>query len=904
MQLTPGTRVGVYEVIALIGAGGMGEVYRARDTRLGRDVALKILTGAATGDPERQARFEREARAVAALSHPNIVAIYSFGIENGLAYAAIEWLEGRTLRQELAHGSLPVRRVLDLGAQIALGLAAAHDKGVIHRDLKPENIFITPEGLVKLLDFGLARIASDSFPTLTPETGAPLETGAGVLLGSAGYMSPEQVSGSSADSRSDVFSLGVVLFEMLTGHCAFRRDSVVETWNATLKDGAPPITTFTSGVPDSLERIVMRCLEKSPAERFQSARDLAFALSQLTALSSIVPAAEAGFSPNAVKDRWWPAAAATLILGVVLFGASLIHHSSTAAPRQESVVTFTIPAPPDTTLANVPARMLAISPNGDRVVFAVTKDGRRELWVRYLASTKAEPLSGTEDATDPFWSPDGQHIGFFADSKLKRVSVDAATSMVLCDAPLEARGGTWSEQGQILFADDYGGLSRVAASGGVKTRVTIPVEGPKPQTDSWPQFLPDGQRFLYLRQEGPGIGVGATAYVGTLGGASSRELLSGVSNALFVAPNRILFTDATGINVQQVDFDRGRMTGEITEYSADVDRHLGHLALSVSRSGTLAYVAASSRDSRLVWVDRNGHEAAVAAAADGWRDVALSPDGSHVAVQRIVPDANDIWTIDLARGVSSRFTFSPDVDDDPVWSPDGTAIAFSSVQDGIPGIYQKHVSGAEDVELLLTNHMSVHPTAWSPDGRFLLFDQTDPKSGSDIWVLPLQGDHTPHAYLATPFSESDAQFSPDGQWVAYSSDESGHQEVYVQRFPDNRDKVQVSTRGGVFPRWAPDGHELYFLSIDRLLMAAQIRPTKPLQVGSPTRLFNTSIDLGANRYAPSRDGKRFLLSVGVAERSGAQIVVVLNWADHLSDIDRERESRARLDTTSDIPRRQ
>jgi eukaryotic-like serine/threonine-protein kinase len=892
MQFTPGTRVGVYEVISLIAIGGMGEVYRARDTTLGRDVALKILTKTAIGDPERQARFEREARAVAALSHSNIVSIYGFGIDNGIAYAAIEWLEGRTLRDELAHGPLPLRRVLDLGAQIALGLAAAHDKGIFHRDIKPENVFITPEGLVKLLDFGLATIASDARVGISSETGTGLITGAGVLLGTVGYMSPEQVSGLALDQRSDVFSLGVVLFEMLTRHLPFQRASAVETWNATLKEGPPPITAFTSGVPFPLERIVMRCLEKSPAERFQSARDLAFALSEADAPSGISTAVATTVPELTVKDRWWFVAAVALLVGLWLLVVLLPGYQSAETRREQPLVTFTIPPPPDTTLADVPSRMLAISPNGDRLVFAVTKGGHRELWIRELASTKAEPLAGTEDASEPFWSPDGQDIGFFAESKLKRVGVTGTTPMTLCDAPLEARGGTWSDEGAIVFADAYGGLSQVAATGGVPRRVTIPAEAAKYQSDSWPQFLPDGRRFIYLRQQNPGIEAGGTAYLGTLAGGRPRELVFGVFNALFVVPDHILFTNATGITVQRVDFDRGQTAGEIRELSLDADRHLGHAAISVSRNGTLAYAAAGSRNTRLVWVDRNGHEAGVVATVDGWRDVALSPEGSRVAVQRIVHDANDIWTIDLARNVPSRFTFSPDVDDDPVWSPDGKSIAFSSVRDGVPGIYRQHVSAAEDAELLFTNHTSIHPTAWSPDGRFLLFEQIEPISASNIWVLPLEGDRTPHPYLATRFSESDAHFSPDGKWVAYGSDESGRQEVYVQRFPDPRDKVQISMRGGVSPRWAPDGHELYFLSIDRQLMAVQMSLTNRLQVGSPTHLFDTSVGLGANRYVPSHDGRRFLLSVDMAHSSGAQIVVVLNWADHLDNI-RQRTSETR-----------
>jgi len=884
MTLSPGSRVGDYEVIAHVATGGMGEVYRARDTKLDRTVALKILTETAIGNPERQARFAREARAVAALSHPNIVAIYNFGIASGVAYAVIEWLEGQTLRHALADGRVPVSRVLDVGAQIARGLAAAHDKGIIHRDVKPENVFITPEGLVKVLDFGLARIALDVRAGSTAETGAPgLMTEAGVLLGTIGYMSPEQVSRATVDHRSDIFSLGVVLYEMLTGHFAFRRDSSADTWTATLKEGPPPIATFTPNVPVSLERIVMRCLEKSPVERFQSARDLAFALSQVATSDSQSPVPLTPSPRQALKNRWGVAAAAALVFGLVLPGVILPRYWSGAAPREEPLVTFTIAPPADTTLANVPSSMLAISPDGNRLVFAVTKGGRRELWMRALASTKAEPLAGTEDATEPFWSPDGQHLGFFAESRLKRVGVDGTAPVTLCDAPRDARGGTWSDEGHIVFADAYGGLSRVAATGGVPTRMTVPPGAPKRQTDSWPQFLPDGRRFLYLRQEGPGIGGGATAYLGTSAGTDPRTLLSGVFNALFVAPDRLLFTDANGIKLQRVDLDSGRMIGEIQEISADADRHLGHAALSVSRTGTLAYVASGSGNHRLIWVDRDGHEAGVVAAVDGWRDVALSPDGSRVAVQRIVPDANDIWTIDLARGVPSRFTFSPDVDDDPVWSPDGNTLAFSSVQEAIPGIYQKHVSGTGNAELLFTNDRSIRPTSWSPDGRFLLFEQTDAASASDVWVLSLEGDLTPHAYLATPFSESDAHFSRDGQWVAYTSDESGRPEVYVQRFPDARDKVQISTRGGVSPRWGADGHELSFLSIDRQLMAVQIKPTNPLQVGPPTRLFDAPVGLGENRYAPSPDGKHFLLSAPLSESSAAQIVVVLNWAGQLAN---------------------
>jgi len=574
-------------------------------------------------------------------------------------------------------------------------------------------------------------------------------------------------------------------------------------------------------------------------------------------------------------------AVSIIVGGLVVVGVTGLGYRA-APPNPQQLISFTIAPSAGTTLANVPSKMVAISPDGDRIAFAVTRAGHRELWIRHIASTRVESVPGTEDASEPFWSPDGQHIGFFADSKLKRVGVDGTTLVTLCDAPLEARGATWNGEGTIVFSDAYGGLSRVAATGGVPIRVTKPERGRTQDTDSWPQFLPDGHQFLYLRQGGPSRAVGATVYLGRLDGAAARPLLAGVFNALFVPPTALAFADVDAIKVQRVDLDHGRMVGEIEALPLEVDRHLGHAALAISRSGTLVYALAGARDNRLVWVDRHGRETQTVASADGWRDIALSLRGLHVAVQRIVPDANDLWTIDLVRGVPSRFTFSPDVDNDPVWSPDGTTIAFSSTRDDVPGIYQKPASGPGDDTLLFTNHAPVHPSAWSPDGRFLLFEQTSAASASDIWVLPVHGDHSPHPYLATSFSEEDGCFSPNGKWVAYTSDESGRNEVYVQSFPDPHEKLQISSGGGVSPRWAPSGRELYFLSIDRRLMAVNVTLKNSLQAATPTPLFNTSVDLGANRYAPDYDGRRFLLNVGAAESSAAPLVVVLNWAAHLT----------------------
>jgi eukaryotic-like serine/threonine-protein kinase len=890
MQFAAGFRIGIYEVIAPIAAGGMGEVYRARDTRLGREVAIKVLSHHADDDPDRRQRFEQEARAVAALSHPNILAIYSFGDEGGIAYAAMELLDGLTVRDELAHGPMPPRRVIDLGAQMALGLGAAHDKGIVHRDVKPENIFVTSDGQVKLLDFGLARtVSGPDVDTLAPDANTrEAITRPGVLMGTFGHMAPEQITGMRVDERTDIFALGTVLYEMLTGQRPFRGETRAKILEATLNDDPSPIATITPGAPPVLARIVMRCLEKAPGERFRDARDLAFALSASGASTAAYLSDARATRDDDERSKpgraWFAGAwrrrgivtgliAAALIVGALVDRLSPMPAATTPSPR----VTFTIDSPPGTMFADVPEKMLALSADGARLVFAVERDGQRELWVRALDAPTPMPLAGTAGASEPFWSPDGQSIGFFADSKLKRIDVDGSSLQELCDAPFAPRGAAWNADDIILFADARGGLSRVSASGGSPTRVTMPESG-HGAIDGWPQFLPDGRRFLFLRQASASTEMGATAYLASLDRAAATQVRSGLFNAQLVSPDLLLFVDAMAVKVQRIDLDRGQLVGDVDEIPADVTRHLGRAAITASQNGTLAYASGSSRDSRVVWVDRTGRETGVVASGPGWRDVALSPDGSRLAAQRIQSGSNDLWTIDLTRGVPSRFTFSPDADDDPVWSPDGHTIAYSSLHDGVPGVYRKSVDGGSE-ELLFSSRTPVHPTTWSPDGRVVLFDQIDPVTASDVWVLPAQGGQ-PRAYLHSEFSESDAHVSPDGRWLAYVSDESGRNEVYVQRFPEPGQKIQVTTDGGDSPRWAPEGGALYFLSVDRRLMSAPIQ-MNPLRVGEPVSLFATSVGLGTNRYAVTRDGRHFVLSLGTAKANAAPLVVVLGWMRQL-----------------------
>jgi Tol biopolymer transport system component len=863
----------------------MGEVYRARDPRLGRDVAVKVLPAAFSADPERLHRFEQEARAAAALNHPNILAVYDIGQHDGAPYMVSELLEGETLRERLNGGALPVRKAVEHAIQMAHGLAAAHEKGITHRDLKPENVFVTADGRVKILDFGLAKLvqgepsaaAVSALPTTPPNTQT------GLVLGTIGYMSPEQVRGLPADHRSDIFAFGTILYEMLSGHRAFRGETTADTMTAILKENPPDLPVVDRHISPALERIADRCLEKSPAARFQSAGDLAFALEGLSsqseaAASTTVIARRKGLLSNA-RVAWTLLATAGLAIAAMSIPAILYLRERPAA-NPEVRLELTTPA------TRQPLHF-AISPDGRRLVFVASGEGVQRLWQRPLDAVTALPLEGTEGAEYPFWSPDSRAIGFFSAGKLKRVDITGGPPQIVADTP-NGRGGAWNRDGTILFAPtNASGLVRVPASGGEFQPVTK-LAPPRQGSHRWPQFLPDGRRFLFFVQGNP---EGQGIYLGSLDSTDTTRLTSAEGAGAYTEPGALVFQQQNALVVRGFDVAGSRLTGDPVTIADRVSYDAGfNLAgFSVSAVGRLAYRAGGSERRQLTWFDRTGKVVGVAGEPDTNNLVtnALSRDGRRIAVMRTVQSNQDIWMIDVLRGGATRFTFDPALDAFGVWSPDGTRIAFESNRNGSLDLFLKPSSGAGAEELVLASPSTKIPTDWSLDGRFLLYQNADPKTGWDLVALPMIGDRKPIVVVSTPFEERGGQFSPDGRWVAYQSNESGRFEINVQPFPGPGGKWQVSTAGGTDARWGPDGKELFFLAPDLKLMAVPVRVSdSTFDAGSPAALFfQTRIVVGgaadqAAQYAVSRDG-RFLFNVPDDTSTVAPITLVLNWTPGL-----------------------
>jgi serine/threonine protein kinase/Tol biopolymer transport system component len=861
--VTPGARVGVYEIVGLLGKGGMGEVYRARDPRLHRDVAIKVLPSETT-DADRMARFEQEARAAAALNHPNILAVYDVGRHEGVPYIVSELLEGETLRTRVSGGQLSVRKVVEYATRVAEGLAAAHDKGIIHRDLKPENIFITADDRVKILDFGLAKLKHG------PQWALPT-TQAGVVLGTISYMSPEQLRGLAADHRSDIFSFGVVLFELLSGRRPFQRDTPIDTMNAIREDD-PPDLPVERRVPPALARIVSRCLEKNPAARFKSADDLGFALDAL----SIPSGASAVIAPPARFTR----ARALRLVGAVaaliaVAGIGLWFGGSQAPPARDTV-RFQIPAP-----GVVPAKTFTLSPDGRHLAFIAENGGADQLFVRQMDSLEARPLAGTSDATYPFWSPDGTQIGFFAQGKLKKIAAAGGPVQTLCDAA-SGRGATWNANGDILFsAGPTSAILRVAAAGGTPVPVTKLLD--RASGHRFPAFLPDGVHFLYnVGADKPEM---AGVYLASLDGATTVRLLPGETNALYVpaddgSSGYLLYRRDSTLMAQPFDSKTLQFAGElipIAEY-VPTSQNDGFGAFSASGTGTLAYrTRGPAPDQQLIWVERAGKRVGAAVGASG-QTSALSPDQRTVAITKGTQGQVDIWLQDVRRDVITRFTFRAGISRNPVWIAEGNRVAFAFQAAGAysSDIFIKPAAGGAE-ELLLRGGVNAYPMDSSADGRWLLFQQQDEKTGLDLLLLPLDGDRKPTPYLQTPFNEGNGRFapgSPSPKWVAYESDESGQKQIYVQSIPAGV-KYQISTAGGIHPRWRGDGKELFYLSMDRKLMAVQLALGATVESGTPRELFPSA---GVTEYNVAADGQRFLLNVNAEEQgAAAPVTVVLGW---------------------------
>ena len=882
MPLTPGSSLGPYVIRSLLGSGGMAEVYLAHDTKLDRDVALKLLPAELADDSDRLRRFELEARSASALNHPAIVAVYDLGQAESQPYISMELVDGQTLRQILQAGPMQPRRALQIAAPIADGLAKAHEAGIVHRDLKPENLMVSHDGFAKIVDFGLAKLVGDADARAAPQTMTATGTRAGNVMGTVGYMSPEQASGGTADNRSDQFSFGLVLYEMLTGQRAFNRPTAVETLSAIIRDDPPPVGQLNPSVPAPVRWIVDRCLAKTPSDRYGStrdlARDLASARDYFSELTSSAAAAVLAVPP-AVPVRRRELVAWVLVATLVLAAVGLMVRRIADPPAEAGrPVRFTIAPPQNVTFnSGIGTPPFAVSPDGHHLVFAgLGTDGRRGLWLHSFDSLVSRPLPGTEGAFGPFWSPDSLTVGFFAQNRLKRVAISGGDVAIICEAR-NGGGATWNRDGDIVFAPAIDtALLRVAATGGTPTPVTVldPARGEGAHIG--PMFLPDGRHFLF------GIIGGDTAgtYVASLDSAGRKRLSLEESVHGFSSPDFLFFMRDRTIMAQRLDLNRFELTGEPIRVAEGVDRVGPAAAFAVSANGSLVYWAGSRAITQPTWFHRDGTAAGTLGPPAGYLNVALSLDGQQLAVDRFDTDPA-IWIMDVARGTATRATFSAvsQYVSTPVWSPDAGAFAFAASRNTAPNLFLKRIgTPGEDEQLFRATHQSF-PQSWSRDGRYISYVTIDPKTGADIWLLPMTGDRKPTVFLQTPFYEAHSRISPDGRWMAYSSNESGKQGVYVTRFPEPGLTWQVSTNGGGFPVWRRDGRELFYRAPDGKIMAVPVAPRSDFAAGAPIPLFQPRAALGGlgvgTFYDVAPDG-RFLVNIFV-ERTSPPATVVMNW---------------------------
>jgi len=888
MAIATGTRLGRYEIRSKIGEGGMGEVYLARDTQIGRDVAIKMLPSGLAADTARLRRFEQEASAAGALNHPNILIIHHVDTYDGAPYIVSELLEGETLRHRMSGAGLAQRRAIDYATQIARGLAAAHEKGIVHRDLKPDNIFITKDGRVKILDFGIAKLTQpEGNHSQTEIPTRRIDTNPGVVMGTVGYMSPEQVKGREVDHRSDIFSFGAILYEMLSGRRAFQGESAAETMSAILKEDPPDLSQTNQNISPALERLVNRCLEKDPPARFHSASDLAFALEALSgsnAASGETVAMPVPFgAAKLTKFVPW-VIAAVLALGMLitlLFAISSLRR----APERANAFRATILPPTNVNFGSFSA--FAVSPDGLRLAFiAPGGGGQNMLWVRPLDALTAQPMPGTEGAGQPFWSPDSRFIGFFAQGKLKKIETAGGPPQTICDAS-GPRGGAWNRDGTIVFALSLGPLYRVSASGGAPSPATNLDKSVGQTTHRWPWFLPDGHHFFYTALMNPGQNEKGGIYLGSLDSNEQRFILRGFTNAIY-ASGHLLFVRDGSLMAQRLDEKSLQLMGDAFPITEHVDFFVGTVrgSFSASENGVLIFQSGSEGNNQLVWFDRSGKQIGTVGQPGFYREAKLSPNGDKLAAASLNTQAGglDIWLYELARNVPTRFTFGSGFATAALWSADGTQVVFASNRKGQFDLYQKAANGTGSEELLFQSEESKTPTSWSADGRFIAFTNADRKTNTkeDLWILPLFGDRKPFPFLQTPFNEFDAQFSPDGRFVAYVSDESGSNQVYLAPFPGPGGKREVSRDGGTEPRWRGDGKELFFVASDKKVMAAEVdEKGDTLEIGNAQPLFETRLNNSpGTHYDVTRDGKRFLVQTA-GEGGSPPLTLVVNWTADL-----------------------
>ena len=903
MALSPGARLGPYEVISALGAGGMGEVYKARDTRLDRTVAIKILSSHVAGDLDARTRFEREARAVAALDHPHICGIYDVGSADGTHYLVMPHLEGQTLAARIGKGPLPLDQALKIATEIADALDKAHRQDIIHRDLKPANIMLTKTGS-KLLDFGLAKLRSRAGPIsmsgMTRIDTRASATGRGVILGTVQYMAPEQVEGKEADARSDIWALGAVVYEMVTGTRPFPGDTPASVIGSILKDEPPPVSARQPLVPRALDHLISTCLAKEPDQRWQSAADVARELSWIALAPRDLVAAPVEARTNFRTLRGW----VTAVVLLVALGLSLVRGRwfDLATEIAEPEV-YSIYAPPGHVFsgasASVPAPQLAVSPDGRHLVFvAAEAQGQPFLWLRTFSNPdpKSRRLPGTERAETPFWSPDSKTVAFFAAGQTMRVDVDGSKpAEAIGPAQVDMRGGTWNSSGTILYSPPGNiGLRSIALDGRNLPPVNLKDSLGGFETARWPVYLPGGEHFLFMNRDANPERKGI--YVGSLRDSNPRRVVDSDWGAQY-AQGYLLVIRESRLMAQRFDPSTRSPTGSaetIAQPVAGASTGLGSFSISPT---VLAYSAGFLAASELRWIDRKGASGALAAEAGDYVDLRLSPNDLHLAFSRTDKrnQAPDILVRDLKRETNSQVTSGPLTDSAPLYSPSGDQIIFRSNRAGahlelfrtrpIAGAEVETIYSAEQIRSAHgSNPSNLVPTDWSAhDGGFVIYHVATGPTGHDVWALPLTGAREPVAVASTDNNEVQGSVSPDGRWIAYASDQLGRYEIYVQSFPHPKagGRQTVSIGGGTQPRWSRESAELFYLRADGWLMTVDVRTGSTFVPGKQTALFPTPLSTTMNTfrmdYVPARDGQRFMMKIPTQGAPAPSITVVRSW---------------------------
>ncbi len=883
MALNPGTRLGPYEIQNPLGAGGMGEVYRALDTRLNRTVAIKVLASHLSSSPELKQRMEQEARAISSLNHPQICQLYDIGSQDGTDFLVMEFLEGETLADRLKKGPLPLNEVCRVGIAVAEALGMAHRNGIVHRDLKPGNVMLTQKG-AKLMDFGLAKpvglqaAASGSVPAFTaagtisgPSPITPL-TSAGTIVGTIQYMSPEQIEGKEADARSDIFALGAVLYEMTAGKRPFEGKSQLSLASSILEKDPEPVGALKPGTPLAFERVLNTCLQKNPDDRFQSAHDVKLELEWIAA-EKAAPVAPAAPAAGKKERLFWIAA---LVVAIVL---AAVAASILSRPAASTRTTRTLINPPEKTALNLSGDFggpPVLSPDGASLAFtAASSEGKTLIWVRPMNALDAHSLPGTEAAIFPFWSPDSRSLAFFAEGKLKTIELSSGSIQLICDSTL-GRGGAWGADGVILFSPNpTAPLMRVSANGGTPVALTK-IDAGQYTSHRWPFFLPDGRHFLYSAIHHDASRSGNDAiYYASVDGKENRLLLRTPSNAIYAA-GYLLFARGAQLMAQPFDPSSGKLSDEPRAVANGVvnDSSTWHMAASGSADGLLVFASGGSAELQVSWVDRTGKPlGTVIDKLPNLNNAVLSPQGDRIALQ-VAPGTNDIYVFDIARKVRTRLTFGPVANLSPVWSPDGKWIAYSSNRGGNFSLYRKASDGSGAEELLYSADKDLFPTCWSRDGKYLLFFQRAPNAYAEVRALSLEGERKSSVIIPQGFAP---QLSPDGHWLAYVSIESGGNEVYVVPFGGGQGKWQVSANGGNAPRWSRDGKELYYVTPTFNIMAVPVAETGgALQFGTAQTLVGNWSTPPEPFYDVSPDGKKILLDT-VSQQVNQSVTVVTNF---------------------------